>query len=307
MARLTECLTESILRERRSMEKTNETAADGLLSLEQKLARAQASIATLQAQHSADKQAMELMANDIAEVLAIQEDMGCRLQRLSESHQSISDKADHTRNLLTELPHDIFNMSSHSERRLVADQHVVDAPGFTLADELAAAATPNPRLPSDSDLLTSSSESEPQNGETASQHAAELAAVGGDATFLDVDELAAVSDNASLPPFVDEFDACKSSANSVSSSSVANSSPDAASSPRVLWTHLSSIAGVVSDDDTVSTVRLCVAYVTSVVWSAGTTEWFEVVKAKAGLQKLHEKFTIYSHGASVRWISRCLS
>ncbi len=125
------------------MEKTNETAADGLLSLEQKLTRAQASIATLQAQHSAEKEAMESMANDIAEVLAIQEDMGCRLIRLSESQQCIYDTAGHARDLLTELPHD------HLTTPLSCDEPAVAAPPVSLAEEFVAAASCSSRLSSE--------------------------------------------------------------------------------------------------------------------------------------------------------------
>ncbi len=125
------------------MEKTNETAADGMMSLEQKLARAQASIATLQAQHSADKEAMEAMANDIAEVLAIQEDMGCRLLRLNESQQSICDTAGYTRNLLTGLPHVTQTTSPSMDALVVADHHGGNARGLTFAEELGALASRN--------------------------------------------------------------------------------------------------------------------------------------------------------------------
>ncbi len=51
--------------------------------------KAQVAISTLQAQHLADKATMERVANDIAELLAVQEDMGCRLARLDEYEQYI--------------------------------------------------------------------------------------------------------------------------------------------------------------------------------------------------------------------------
>ncbi|RDX40596.1 hypothetical protein OH76DRAFT_1490149 [Lentinus brumalis] len=89
--------------ERRTMEKTHMVAADAIQSLQQKLANAHRDIATLQAQHLANKGLMEHMANDVAEVLSVQEDMGCRLVILEESEQKIRDTAEKTQELVSDL------------------------------------------------------------------------------------------------------------------------------------------------------------------------------------------------------------
>ncbi len=96
-------------------------------TLEQKLARAQCAIATLQAQHNADKSAMESMANDIAEVLSLQEDMGCRLDRLDESEQSLRLTAGKTRELVTDLAED-HPSCGQSAFRTLADELDVSLP-----------------------------------------------------------------------------------------------------------------------------------------------------------------------------------
>ncbi len=71
--------------------------------LEQKLAKAQFAISTLQTQHQANREQMLRMANDIAELLATQEDMGCRLARLDEREQTLRADLEKTTRLVAEL------------------------------------------------------------------------------------------------------------------------------------------------------------------------------------------------------------
>ncbi|RDX47418.1 hypothetical protein OH76DRAFT_1484772 [Lentinus brumalis] len=131
----------TITSERRTMEKAHEGAIDSVRPLEQKLARAQCAIATLQAQHNADKSAMERMANDIAEVLAIQEDMGCRLERLDESEQSLRLTAGMTRELVTDLIDEPSSCDEVSLRTL-ADELRVNSPS-PLASKSTTSSTPD--------------------------------------------------------------------------------------------------------------------------------------------------------------------
>ncbi|RDX51822.1 hypothetical protein OH76DRAFT_1417166 [Lentinus brumalis] len=117
---------EKIHKERRSMEETHVIAADAIQVLQSKLTKAHRDIATLQAQHIAGQGLMERMANDIAEVLAVQDDMGCRLARLEESEQQMSTSAEKTRELMASLDLD--------------DQGMVDSESvryMSLAEELA--------------------------------------------------------------------------------------------------------------------------------------------------------------------------
>ena len=86
------------------MERTHLVAAEAIQTLQSKLAKAHRDIATLQAQHIAGKGLLERMANDIAEVLSVQEDMGCRLARLEESEQKVQETAEKTRHLMAAIP-----------------------------------------------------------------------------------------------------------------------------------------------------------------------------------------------------------
>ncbi|KAI0744907.1 hypothetical protein C8Q76DRAFT_688181 [Earliella scabrosa] len=131
---------ETITKERRNMARAQEGAVDTMQSLNQKLGKAHLAIATLQAQHLADKETMERMATDIAEVIAIQEEMGSRLQWLDECEQSLRVTAEQTKGLVRGLGED-------------APVAPPDVPGLatssrTLAEELGDArphsTTPHP-------------------------------------------------------------------------------------------------------------------------------------------------------------------
>ncbi|RPD67640.1 hypothetical protein L226DRAFT_577076 [Lentinus tigrinus ALCF2SS1-7] len=116
---------ETISKECRTIEQAQLVSTDTVQSLEQKFNKAQLAIATLQAQHRADKEAMERMANDIAEVLAIQDQMGCRLLRLGEAEESILKDTRLTRGLVSELSDGAVSLSPQPDVRAA-----------TLADEL---------------------------------------------------------------------------------------------------------------------------------------------------------------------------
>ncbi|KAI0730662.1 hypothetical protein C8Q76DRAFT_690713 [Earliella scabrosa] len=93
----------TITSERRSMERTQVGSATTMETFGRTLAKTQRAVATLQAKHTADASLMESLANDIAEVLSIQEEMGGRLKRLEESESAIRLETGQTRELIAEL------------------------------------------------------------------------------------------------------------------------------------------------------------------------------------------------------------
>ncbi|KAI0325703.1 hypothetical protein GY45DRAFT_1374555 [Cubamyces sp. BRFM 1775] len=94
---------EMISSERKNMEKRHESTAYNIGSLETKLNKAQRNIATLQAQHIADKGLIEKLANEIAALWDRQEEIGCRLQRAEDTEQHVRQLAEKLRELLYEV------------------------------------------------------------------------------------------------------------------------------------------------------------------------------------------------------------
>ncbi|KAI0682048.1 hypothetical protein C8Q76DRAFT_804429 [Earliella scabrosa] len=123
---------ETIVQERRDIARAQEGACDTVKALEQQLAKAQVAIATLQAQHLANKEAMDSMSNDIAAVLSIQDEMGRQLERLDECEQKIRHDVHSTRERLAEL-------ASDEAFPPLANIYPTRS---SLAEELSAVATP---------------------------------------------------------------------------------------------------------------------------------------------------------------------
>ncbi|OSD01990.1 hypothetical protein PYCCODRAFT_1468255 [Trametes coccinea BRFM310] len=94
---------ELIANERKNMERQHESTANDIRSLETRLTRAQRHIATLQAQHIADKGLIEKLANEIAVLWDHQDDIGCRLQRAEETEQQGRQLAGKLRELMHEI------------------------------------------------------------------------------------------------------------------------------------------------------------------------------------------------------------
>lgn len=108
------------------MDRLQEGNVNSIQSLDQKLSKAHLDIAVLQAQHIADKQFVQRMASDIAEVIAIQEEMGCRLQRLSDCEENIRKTAERTKDLVMELGHDASSAPLEGPARTL-DQELEEA------------------------------------------------------------------------------------------------------------------------------------------------------------------------------------
>ena len=160
------------------MTQVQEGNADTLQSLEAKLLKAQRAIATLQAQHVADKQTIESMANDIAEILDIQDSMGHRLQRLDECEQSIRVSVDATRELIMELAPD-----GAPERALVSSdlaQELSAAECTSVEDVTASGKTPSTLSPNvhshaSTDFLSAdSADAMPQDATRTSTRTAQI-------------------------------------------------------------------------------------------------------------------------------------
>ncbi|KAI9061948.1 hypothetical protein FKP32DRAFT_1677577 [Trametes sanguinea] len=92
-----------IVKERRNMEKQHEFTADSIQSLESKLNKAQRHIATLQAQHIADKGLIDQLANEIAVLWEHHQDIGTRLQCAEESEHQVRSLADKLKVLIDEV------------------------------------------------------------------------------------------------------------------------------------------------------------------------------------------------------------
>ena len=94
---------ELISSERKNMEKRHESTAYNIGSLETKLNKAQRHIATLQAQHIADKGLIDQLVNEIAALWDRQEEIGGRLQRAEETEQHVRQLAERLRELMREV------------------------------------------------------------------------------------------------------------------------------------------------------------------------------------------------------------
>ncbi|KAI9062807.1 hypothetical protein FKP32DRAFT_1677295 [Trametes sanguinea] len=94
---------ELVANERKNMEKRHESTAYNITSLETKLNTAQRHIATLQAQHAADKDLIEKLTHEIAALWNHQEDIGGRLHRAEETEQHVRQLADRLRELMREI------------------------------------------------------------------------------------------------------------------------------------------------------------------------------------------------------------
>ncbi|KAH9896042.1 hypothetical protein C8Q73DRAFT_789829 [Cubamyces lactineus] len=119
---------ELVASERKSMEKQHESTSYNIRSLETKLNKAQRHIATLQAQHIADKGLLEQLANEITVLWRHQEDIGSRLQHAEETEQHVRQLAERLRELMQEV----------RERDLEARRVSMSIP--TLKDELTRTA-----------------------------------------------------------------------------------------------------------------------------------------------------------------------
>ncbi|KAI0738574.1 hypothetical protein C8Q80DRAFT_1124715 [Daedaleopsis nitida] len=99
-----------ITQERRIMAVMQEDTTDTMQNYDKQLARAHRAIATLQAQHRVDRVNMARLADDIAELLAVQDQMGVRLQRLDDCEQGIRKARERISEL--ESAHTITNSAS---------------------------------------------------------------------------------------------------------------------------------------------------------------------------------------------------
>ncbi|KAI0667018.1 hypothetical protein C8Q78DRAFT_994414 [Trametes maxima] len=99
---------QSIISERKMMDRQHEIVANSIQVLETKLATAQRHIATLQAQHLADRGLLEKLSNEITSLWSRQEDIGGRLRHAEESEEHVRSMTDRIRELVHDIEsHDI--------------------------------------------------------------------------------------------------------------------------------------------------------------------------------------------------------
>ncbi|KAI0666488.1 hypothetical protein C8Q78DRAFT_1083090 [Trametes maxima] len=94
---------ESIVKERKVVERQHEITADSIQSLEHQLKKAQRDIAVLQAQHIADKGLIDKLANEINALWSYQSDIGGRIEHTEECEAYIRLLAGRVKDLLDEL------------------------------------------------------------------------------------------------------------------------------------------------------------------------------------------------------------
>ncbi len=246
------------------------------------------------------------MANDIAEVLAIQEDMGCRLTRLSESRQRIYETAGHTRELLTDLPHGLVFTPPSPDEQLVAGRREVNKPSLTLADELATVVPFHSRVPSE--IGSADDRATPVSGDNTlcqseddeldTKDEFELPIV--DSRFEDAhsrtlaEQVASRADTLNI---AGETSPCSDALLSADDSVVLRGYPHASTSDALQPSVAPSPTAVVSALNPVPPIRLFVAYLTSLTGvkvrtPTGVVQWIEDAKSKPAVKTLQDTYTV---------------